>query len=339
MTVYHMFRKFYVLSLLICYSFGYKIEKYPLLMPNVHPYVEELYLCTPVRVNYTKNFYIVGFEPSASMNVVHHMLLYGCSEPGSNLPYWDCGEMVIDNGIRTTYHPCKKGSQIIYAWARDAPKLQLPKDMGFKVGGDSPIQYLVLQVHYAHIDSFKDGHPDNSGINLYYTEKKMPKLAGVLLLGTGGYIRPMSTEHMETSCRINEDKVLHPFAFRTHTHSLGKVVSGYRVRNITGKNDWTLIGKKDPLLPEMFYPVVDPNITIKKGDLLAARCTMKSDRSFVTSVGAKNINEMCNFYILYWTEGDSLLTNKYCFTEGPPYYYWKQDGLNNIPEEDASSLD
>lgn len=51
----------------------------------------------------------------------------------------------------------------------------------------------------------------------------MPKLAGVLLLGTAGYIRPLSVEHMETACTIDEDKVLHPFAFRTHTHQLGRL--------------------------------------------------------------------------------------------------------------------
>jgi len=36
----------------------------------------------------------------------------------------------------------------MYAWARDAPTLKLPNGVGFKVGGDSQINYLVLQVHY-----------------------------------------------------------------------------------------------------------------------------------------------------------------------------------------------
>jgi hypothetical protein len=45
--------------------------------------------------------------------------------------------------------------QVIYAWARDAPKLELPEGVGFRVGGKSPIQYLVLQVHYATIKHFQ----------------------------------------------------------------------------------------------------------------------------------------------------------------------------------------
>lgn len=30
----------------------------------------------------------VGFEPNATMHTAHHMLLFGCSTPGSKLPVW-----------------------------------------------------------------------------------------------------------------------------------------------------------------------------------------------------------------------------------------------------------
>jgi hypothetical protein len=161
-------------------------------------------------------------------------------------------------------------------------------------------------------------------------------------MSTGGVIMPYSTAHMESACQINEDKVIHPFAFRTHTHSLGKsrfitfitcirrlvarlmhhniidnsfsctkifsftvskifdgfffdimffviyifvsrrlivavsvsfsgqVVSGYRVRkNENGKQEWLLIGKQDPQLPQMFYPAMN-RMEIKKGDTLVS---------------------------------------------------------------------
>ena len=51
---------------------------------------------------------------------------------------------------------------------------------------------------------------------------RQPKAAGVMLLGTGGFIFPKTTQYMETACDIEEDKVIHPFAFRTHTHALGE---------------------------------------------------------------------------------------------------------------------
>lgn len=61
-----------------------------------------------------------------------------------------------DMSSEETSSPCGQGSssQIIYAWARDAPPLVLPDGVGFKVGKDSPIKYIVLQVHYAHVDKF-----------------------------------------------------------------------------------------------------------------------------------------------------------------------------------------
>ncbi|XP_055317707.1 peptidylglycine alpha-hydroxylating monooxygenase [Sitodiplosis mosellana] len=313
------------------------VGRFPFLMPNVHPYRSELYLCTPIRVDYSNNYFIVGFEPNATMNTAHHMLLYGCGEPGTVNHVWNCGEMAArgEDDTHEVASPCAQGShsQIIYAWARDAPKLELPEGVGFKVGKDSPIQYLVLQVHYMH--KFQDGITDDSGIFLHYTKQLLNKQAGVLLLGTAGMIPPYSVEHMETTCTIDEPKVIHPFAFRVHTHSLGKVVSGFRIRD--GK--WTLLGKRDPMKPQMFYPV-NTTEPIMFGDTLAARCTMHSNRKRLTFIGATNEDEMCNFYLMYYVENGDPLSRKYCFGSGPPKYYWRNDeSLQNIPDEEASQLD
>ncbi|BES91242.1 Copper type II ascorbate-dependent monooxygenase, C-terminal domain [Nesidiocoris tenuis] len=307
-------------------------------MPDVSPTKMDAYLCTPVRVNYTSSYYIIGFEPKASMNTSHHMLLYGCTTPGDTKSFWNCGEMAVEESDES-HNPCEDGSQIIYAWARDAPKLVLPEGVGFKVGGDSPIQYLVLQVHYLHVHQFRDGVTDSSGIILHYTERPLSKLAGVLLLGTGGILKPSSEVHMETACVITEDKELHPFAFRTHTHQYGQVVSGYRVRNDSGEMEWTLLGKRNPQDPQMFYPTVTDTI-IRRGDIVAARCTMFNTRKKIVKIGGSSKDEMCNFYLAYWVEQSEPLDRKYCFTSGPPRYFWETGDpkLDNIPDEEASHL-
>jgi hypothetical protein len=49
---------------------------------------------------------------------------------------------------------CQGPSSIVFAWALDAPKLVLPKDVAFKLGGKTKIKYLVLQVHYASVEKF-----------------------------------------------------------------------------------------------------------------------------------------------------------------------------------------
>lgn len=52
---------------------------------------------------------------------------------------------------------------------------------------------------------------------------RRPNLAGILMLGTGGYIPPNSVTKMDVACEMKEDKIIYPFAYRTHTHSLGKL--------------------------------------------------------------------------------------------------------------------
>ncbi|ERL94776.1 peptidylglycine alpha-hydroxylating monooxygenase [Dendroctonus ponderosae] len=315
------------------------LRKFPLLMPNVYPYKDEFYVCTPIKIVPEKNFYIVGFEPNATMNVAHHMLLFGCSSLASYDEYWDCGEMAdseSDGKLRKAT-PCAQGSHVIYAWARNAKLLKLPEDVGFLIGKDTPIKYLVLQIHYSK--KFPEGLTDNSGLFLVYTERPQSKLAAVLLLAAGGRIPPKEITKMDVECKIYEDKVIYPFAYRTHTHSLGRVVSGYRVTRENGIDHWHLLGKRDPMTPQMFYPVFDET-PILPGDKIAARCTMDStSRDRFTEVGPTNNDEMCNFYLMYYVERGTPLDIASCYDKGPPNYYWRNnDELNNIPEKEASSL-
>ncbi len=77
--------------------------------------------------------------------------------------------------------PCSSKPQILYAWAKDAPKLELPEDVGFRIGKDSDVKYLVLQVHYSSLDHIPaDG--DDSGIFLKFSHKPMPKVRKLSLL-------------------------------------------------------------------------------------------------------------------------------------------------------------
>merc|ERR1711974_178265 len=57
-------------------------EEFPLLMPRVHPHQAESYLCTPIRVDTDVAYSITGFKPNATKMTAHHMLIYGCEEPG-----------------------------------------------------------------------------------------------------------------------------------------------------------------------------------------------------------------------------------------------------------------
>ena len=53
-------------------------------MPKIKPNQAESYLCTPIRMDTDATYYIVGFKPNATKMTAHHMLIYGCDEPGKS---------------------------------------------------------------------------------------------------------------------------------------------------------------------------------------------------------------------------------------------------------------
>ena len=41
-------------------------------------------------------------------------------------------------------------------------------------------------------------------------------------------------------------------------------------------------------------------------------------------------DEMCNFYMMYWVDGDQLLEENVCASRGPPYYYFAEDPVSSL---------
>ncbi|XP_012995716.2 peptidyl-glycine alpha-amidating monooxygenase B isoform X3 [Esox lucius] len=284
-------------------------------MPGVTPLTSDSYLCIAVPVPTTREAYIVDFEPHASMETAHHMLLYGCRTPVSTTTYWDCGS------VKGT---CEDEASIMYAWARNAPPTKLPPDVGFKVGGKSRITYFVLQIHYGDVRAFRDHHRDCSGLTLHMTSKPQPFLAGMYLMMSMTTVIPPGKKVTNADIACTYDSYpIYPFAFRTHTHKLGLVVSGYRIRD--GK--WTLIGRQTPQLPQAFYPATK-GIDVKYGDALAARCVFTGEgMTSKTYIGGTSDDEMCNFYIMYYMESRHAAPFQECMQDG------SKELFRNIPPE------
>ncbi|XP_060693049.1 peptidyl-glycine alpha-amidating monooxygenase A isoform X3 [Hemiscyllium ocellatum] len=288
-------------------------------MPGVTPLTSDSYFCTFVPVPSGQKSYIVDFKPHASMETVHHMLLFGCSKPATNEDYWDCG---------SSYATCLYEAKVMYAWARNAPPTQLPTDVGFRVGGSTGINYIVLQVHYGDITAFRDNHKDCSGVTLQMTFRQQPLIAGIYLLMSHDAVIPPGEKvvNADIAC-LYKQATIHPFAFRTHTHQLGQVVSGYRVRD--GK--WTLIGRQSPQMPQAFYHVEHP-IDIKYGDTITARCVFTGKgRTTVTLIGGTAKDEMCNLYIMYYMDAKHAKPYAYCMQTGSPELFKQIPPEANIP--------
>lgn len=295
-----------------------------LLMPNVAPKTKDTYLCHKFKLNEDQPVYINQLEANSSQEIAHHILLFSCDDPVEE-DTWNCGEMShsIEESEYKSGPVCNQRQSIIFAWALDAPKLILPKNVGFKLGGKKN-SYLVMQVHYANVDKFLEGETDNSGLVLKGQTEPLPNLAGVYLFSTGGTIKAHTDDRFEAACEMTENVVLHPFAYRTHAHKLGVVTSGYLVHTNpkTGSQTWTEIGRRSPQLPQMFFPVSN-EVEVHKGDILTVSCSMHNFRDRDTSIGPTGDDEMCNLYIMYYVNGDHLLQNNLCFGMGPPYAYLK----------------
>ncbi|XP_051794330.1 peptidyl-glycine alpha-amidating monooxygenase A isoform X2 [Acanthochromis polyacanthus] len=288
-------------------------------MPGVIPTGSDTYLCMEYPVPTSRDAYIVDFIPHASMDTVHHMLLFGCKTPVSTRSFWDCGS------VQGT---CEDEASIMYAWARNAPPTKLPKDVGFKVGGNSGMSYFVLQIHYGDVSAFRDHHRDCSGLTLRMTLKPQPFIAGIyLLMSVDTVILPgKRVTNADIACDYTSYPI-YPFAFRTHTHRLGKVVSGYRIRD--GK--WSLIGRQSPQLPQAFYPA-NKEVDVKYGDTIAARCMFTGEgRTSKTYIGGTSDDEMCNFYIMYYMDSKHAIPFLNCMETGSKELFEHIPAEANVP--------
>ncbi|XP_037386014.1 peptidyl-glycine alpha-amidating monooxygenase isoform X8 [Talpa occidentalis] len=282
-------------------------------MPGVTPKQSDTYFCMSMRLPVDEEAFVIDFKPRASMDTVHHMLLFGCNMPSSTGSYWFC-----DEGT------CADKANILYAWARNAPPTRLPKGVGFRVGGETGSKYFVLQVHYGDISAFRDNHKDCSGVSLHLTRVPQPLIAGMYLMMSVDTVIPAGEKVVNSDISCHYKKYpMHVFAYRVHTHHLGKVVSGYRVRN----GQWSLIGRQSPQLPQAFYPVEHP-VDVSFGDILAARCVFTGEgRTEATRIGGTSSDEMCNLYIMYYMEAKHAVSFMICTQNVAP------DMFRTIPPE------
>ncbi|KAL3867132.1 hypothetical protein ACJMK2_044358 [Sinanodonta woodiana] len=253
-------------------------------MRGVKPKKDDAYFCTSYPIE--DENYIVQYEALADGGTAHHIILFGCDEPASVEKFWKCGSV------------CSGKDQIIFAWAKNAPPLKMPKDVGLHIGKNAGIAHIVIQIHYVHKFE-EDAQPDYSGIRLYVTKERQKYMAGIYLMLAYDLEIPPNTAKVtaNVSCQFDWDDPIYPFGYRTHAHSLSTVISGY-VKNST----WNMIGKGNPQWPQAFYPVQNP-IIVRPGDYLIAQCTYSSIGSNkYTYIGSTSNDEMCNFYIMYYTK-------------------------------------
>ena len=65
------------------------------------------------------------------------------------------------------------------------------------------------------------GLESHSASNLIYCRQQF--IAGIYILGSGGQLKAGQDEvYIDAACKFTGPKTIYPFAFRTHSHSLGE---------------------------------------------------------------------------------------------------------------------
>ncbi|CAI2730305.1 unnamed protein product [Schistosoma spindalis] len=291
------------------FSYPNQKNKYEIRMPGVTTTMDDEYWCYSQKIE-NETLYITGFQPVYDPTLVHHLILFGCEEPGSTEGLWKCGEM---SNSETSV--CHASESILYSWAMGAPSFEMPYDVSFKVGYETPYKYLVLQVHYK--DAMNLDEKDTSGLELTTQSTPTSKLAGIYILASGEDIGPSQIARLDVACSYTGNATLHPFAFRVHSHSHGVLSKGY----VVDRSECYLIGSQSPQVHQTFYPVQNQSLEIHKQNIIAARCIMQNNESRIIRIGNTRNDEMCNFYIMYWVTNDNEqqlydTNNQVCYMDG-----------------------
>lgn len=191
---------------------------------------------------------------------------------------------------------------------------------------------------------------DNSGLTLQIQNEGIEREAGILLMSSVGFVEPGLSKH-EIWCRLNSNIKLHPFRFRVHTHEYGISVVGAKLIDkrtkmsafdelIAGMSsskgpqemqylfdnddlnkdvrlEAKLIGEQSPQVAQMFYEVADTRMVIGRDDIIYAACYYNQTNPWNINIGPTSRDEMCNFYLMYWTEAHTNLDQRICSRINP----------------------
>lgn len=279
-----------------------------LTMPRSVPLEPDTYQCRSTRAPAGLS-HTVAFHPVERQAHMHHLILFGCVDPVQHPP----ATAIPDGGIAPpqtlsdTWNcgmgqpVCRDQATVMYAWALQAGPMRFPKGVGHVVGGKSRIQYFVLQIHYKN--AFPAGLPAPVGLSLSLRPGLPDRFAGMLVLvGSGFSVPPHTPKHqVAVECAYERAEILHVFAYRTHAHDLGTLITGHkRVEGNLSK-----FATRSPQRPQGFVVLPDV-LSLEKGHRIQATCTYDSmGVDTPTRAGSGAADEMCNLYLMFYTDAPS----------------------------------
>ena len=201
-------------------------EEVKLLMKGAETHHDDEYLTTRIPVDIAFDIDLADeiFVNKISVQTdgkVHHIIVKGCAD-------------VIDeiHPATSTFSVFCEDPKILFSWALDAGPLVLPEDSSIRLGGQSNVNSINIEAHYK--DQF-DGIDEFTGLVVETSKEPPKKLIGIYLLGSSYFSLPVGKQtNVDIECEYDFEETIEVFAFRTHAHTNGQVITGYRngYRNI-----------------------------------------------------------------------------------------------------------
>lgn len=200
---------------------------------------------------------------------------------------------------------------IIWAWAPGMDKFVLPKETGFKLGGNSTYRSAYIQLHYNNPNHDTDIY-DNSTVRFTFTKTPRQYEAGVVIIGDNKFtldpIPPQQEKvHYEMTCPSSCTQQLpHNITFFTdllHMHAVGSEI----YTTVTTKNNSFIVKNRIEFYEYNFQQNAPQNFVLQPGDQINLHCIFNTmSRNTNTSFGYGSFDEMCLDFAYYYPKVDNF---------------------------------
>lgn len=244
------------------------------------------------------------------------MFVYGCeSLPGdlNQQHVWGCDldpHSVPDELVSTSI--CGTGKQqFLFLWDKVGGFTAglPPASSGFKVGGKSRVNHLVLRIHYGDVAGFVKRRDrrlaiGSGGVSVTFQPATAGlRGVGLLTLLSYGHANPHSVVSLAALLPISgcERQELLPVAVTGWTGSHGE---GVTVWKVSPSNEWTEVARIDLLRQRQVQLMHQQSVTVREGDSVALRCLLNNTCSKPIFRRLHLDSEYCGVQVVYENQED-----------------------------------
>ncbi|CAF3460707.1 unnamed protein product [Rotaria socialis] len=253
----------------------------------------------------------------ANRDLVHHLLVYECDSAAifddANLPDGLCDDIFPKLQLCTT--------NIASIWAVGGDEIEeFAEEAGYPVGGDFPIKYYVIEMHYNNAE-LASNRTDSSGIRFYIGKELRQYDLGYLSFGT--YPNSAAIAIPPKIDRFNIDSYCSPRASHHFPETGITLLSAFAHTHLQGHSIWTKLIRNNTATQYLFNAeaydfnyqfenVLQQPIKLYRGDAFATRCVYSTmNKNEITLGGPRTRDEMCLHIFTYYPRMNDLYS---CWT-------------------------